>query len=49
MMSKHIIYDLVIMVLIIAGLLADGLQPQDAYFAVATALWLFQPEIEKEL
>ncbi len=47
-MTKHIAYDVLIVSLVIMGLLLDGLQVSDPFFALATVLWVFQSEIEKK-
>tara|TARA_R110000772_G_C13310322_1_gene440447 strand:- start:34804 stop:34950 length:147 start_codon:yes stop_codon:yes gene_type:complete len=48
-MTRHIAYDILIVSLVISGLLIDGLQHSDFFFAIATVLWVFQNEIEKKL
>lgn len=37
---------LVITLLSIAGLTADGFQPSDALFLLATVIWIWQPNLE---
>tara|TARA_R110000744_G_scaffold246942_1_gene363426 strand:- start:5350 stop:5499 length:150 start_codon:yes stop_codon:yes gene_type:complete len=48
-MTKHIAYDIVIVVLVVAGLAVDGFQLQDGFFALATVIWVWQKEIEELL
>lgn len=47
-MNKHLLLNFIIVVLVVCGLLIDGFQSSDPWFALATVIWIYQKEIEKK-